>query len=195
MSISEKQLQIFDDLRRKSLARQLYYGDRLKDVRKKNKIIEGILTFVTAGTIVSLSIWRFIPALFLELTTSIFALLALILSIIKTQWKLAEEIERYSQLLYSYRLIQADFEEIEFSITRTKDMSNDDFKELYAAAWRRRHKVIENEDLDIDEKTIQNKLKARVDVLLPEENWRLAYISPRERLSKIQKDEGKPDGI
>ncbi|MFW9879031.1 MAG: hypothetical protein ACFFG0_38620 [Candidatus Thorarchaeota archaeon] len=188
--VSEMQLRRFHEFRRKSLARQFCYGDRLKNVRKYNKMVESVLAFVTASTVVGLGVWKFAPAILLEIIIAIFAVLALILSIIKTQWNLVAEIRRYSLLHYSYSLIETDFEELEFSVERTKNMTADEFEAQVVAALRRRKKIIQDEDPDIKERICQNDYVKRVDVLLPEENWSLTYIPPAERLSKITKDGG-----
>ena len=183
MQIPESLLKKFLETRRESLGRKYYYENNLSLSRKYNRSLENLLVLFTSGTFLSLKLWDYLGWEDVKtLLTPVFGAIAAILSYIKLILKPSQRIEKYSKLYEIYFNIVEDFNEIEFEIQSNIDYGINEFKESYGAANRRKRDLVKDDDLQVDEK-INIYYKARVYQELPEDSWKIGFISPEEKLS------------
>ena len=184
MSISTDLQKEFCEKRREILARQFYYGDRLETFSKYNRWLEAVLALVTGGTLVGFLGDLAVPTPVLTMLTGVFSIIAFSLSIIKNIWGVNKEVQRYGELYTTYLHISTEHDELVDLVKKNKNVKDMVFREKIAAATRVRKQISDREDINMDIKLAQVKIKDRVDAKLPEEKCVLEHIPTLERLSQ-----------
>lgn len=194
MSIPHEIASDFYEKRREALAKQYYYGDRCSTLRRRARYMEGTLSIATGGTFVSYLGNLAVPEPIVVVLTGVFGIVAFLLSVIKTQWDIEKDIERYSQLHSAYSLTSFKYDELADMIMITsrdvEGLSQDkllsDFCDKFIEVRNLKEKIHGKEDSKVDAIIEHASYVQRVDTKLPEERRTLTYVPLQERLRNKQ---------
>lgn len=182
MPISPTAEKDFYGKRRKFLAKQFYYGDRLEQFSHYNKLLEASLSLFTGGTLIGLLGNLAVPTLDLNRLAAIFSIIAFLLSIVKNIWGIDKLVQRYNELYTTYLHISTELDELVDLVRTDKKISDTSLLDKTIAAARVRKQIIDKEDLRIDTNISDPKILERVNKNLPEESRTLEYIPLEKRL-------------
>lgn len=194
MTVKQKDLNLYVNLRKQATCRRLFYNDSLTKLKRQYIWIDGILSFVSGGTLLGLAAWKVLPEIFLVVFSSFLAVVVLAFTILKTTLKYPEKIDRYNKLVNTYWLMNSQFEELEFTLARTSDMTSNEFIQRATTIWRAKDQSGVQEDPDIDDRSGKSPYPERAEKIL-QGILDLEYRAPVERVPQIKNMEGELNAI
>ena len=183
MPIPSEQLIELHKYRKLARGGYYFYYARLEKSIHLNNIIRAISDLFTSTSILGLAIWNLaFPEKQVALLMAIFAAIAAVVGWFRfSLMNLPEEIEKCSRLLNTYRIIDNEFNVLDFKIRGKKNMTLEEYLENYGVTRLKFVDADPNLEVKLDE-----KIKEKVDKELPEEKWRISYITTKEMIAKLE---------
>ena len=169
--------------RRSMLARKFYYELVLHRYRRFNTTMEIVLG-LTSGTVLGLKIWNLlIPPQFQFYASSTAIAIFVIIGILKPILRLSDKIDENRIPLEIYKRAVKQFDELAFIIETDKLLTIGEFNKIYASILRG------IEFSGPEEYKLDKFYKTWVNNMLPEDSWKISYISAKSKFSAREKNE------
>lgn len=181
--IPDKWLKKLHEKRRLVLARKCYYELFLNRYKRFNTTIEIVLA-LTSGTVLTLGIWNLLfPQQIKLYLVAIATLITVVIGILKPILRLSDKIDENRVLLENYKRGFEGFSELASIIEKDKLLTVEEFKKMYATISR----VIG--ETGPDEDKLGRFYNKRVNKMLPEDSWKISYISTKTVFSARERNE------
>jgi len=95
-----------------------YYEKQLQRLKRNNFYIESIFAISTSSVVAGLWFWESVAGGY---AWKIIVTIAAFLAVLRPLWKIPDKIEKNSEILYSYRMLDHEFHKIKIKIEQYKE--------------------------------------------------------------------------